>query len=72
MEPFGKRGRIFVPFLYIFLSIGKSTPPITARIGISLLYAVVFVPMFYFVDRMTYRAYQRRSGPDLGGQASAW
>jgi hypothetical protein len=58
----GKRALLFVPFLYIFLSIGKSAPPVLTRIGISVLYAVVFVPMFFFVDRMTYRAYRRRLG----------
>jgi hypothetical protein len=57
-----KRAAIFVPFLYIFLSIGSHTPPVVTRIGISILYAVVFVPMFYFVDRIAYRAYLRRSG----------
>jgi hypothetical protein len=57
-----KRALLFVPFLYIFLSIGKSAPPVLTRIGISVLYAVVFVPMFFFVDRMTYRAYRRRLG----------
>ena len=57
-----KRALLFVPFLYIFLSIGKNAPPVLTRIGISVLYAVVFVPMFFFVDRMTYRAYRRRLG----------
>ena len=33
-----------------------------ARLGISLLYAVVFVPMFFFVDRLAYRGYKRRIG----------
>jgi hypothetical protein len=57
-----KRAALFVPFLLVFLSIGKNPPPIAARIGIAVLYAAVFVPMFYFVDRLTYRAYQRRLG----------
>ncbi len=57
-----KRAVIFVPVLYIFLSIGKNPPPIAARLGISLLYAVVFVPMFFFVDRLAYRGYKRRLG----------
>jgi hypothetical protein len=57
-----KRGLLFVPFLYIFLSIGKNAPPVITRIGFSALYAFVFIPMFYFVDRMAYRTYQRRLG----------
>ena len=57
-----KRALIFVPFLYIFLSIGKHPPAVIMRVGISVLYAAVFVPMFFFVDRMAYRAYLRRVG----------
>jgi hypothetical protein len=57
-----KRALLFVPFLYIFLSLGKNAPPVLTRVGISVLYAVVFVPMFFFVDRLAYRAYQRRLG----------
>ena len=58
----GKRAVLFVPFLLIFLSIGKNPPPLPTRIGISVLYAAVFIPMFFFVDRMAYRTYQRRLG----------
>ena len=57
-----KRAVLFVPFLYIFLSLGKNAPAMITRIGISVLYAAVFVPMFFFVDRLAYRAYQRRLG----------
>jgi hypothetical protein len=57
-----KRALIFVPFLYIFLSLGKNAPALPTRLGISVLYAAVFIPMFYFVDRIAYRAYQRRLG----------
>ena len=57
-----KRAVIFVPFLYIFLSLGKNAPALPTRLGISILYAAVFIPMFFFVDRIAYRAYQRRLG----------
>jgi hypothetical protein len=57
-----KRALLFVPFLFIFLSLGKNAPSVPTRIGISVLYAVVFIPMFFFVDRIAYRAYQRRAG----------
>jgi hypothetical protein len=56
-----KRGALFVPFLYLFLTVLEHTAPLTA-VGVSLLYAAVFVPMFFFVDRMAYRTYQRRLG----------
>jgi hypothetical protein len=57
-----KRALLFVPFLFIFLSIGKHPPSVPTRILISVLYAAVFVPMFFFVDRLAYRAYKRRTG----------
>ncbi len=57
-----KRAALFAPLLYGFLSIGKNPPAVATRLGIAVLYAAVFVPMFFFVDRMTYRAYRRRVG----------
>jgi len=54
-----KRAGLFVPFLYIFLSVLQHVAPAEAA-GVSILYAAVFIPMFFFVDRMAYRAYQRR------------
>jgi hypothetical protein len=56
-----KRGLLFVPFLFIFLYTFQHVNPATA-VGISVLYSAVFVPMFFFVDRMAYRAYQRKLG----------
>jgi hypothetical protein len=60
-----KRGALFVPFLYIFLTVLQKTDALPA-IGIALLYSAVFVPMFFFVDRMAYRAYQRKLGQRSG------
>jgi hypothetical protein len=57
-----KRALLFAPFLFVFLSIGKNPPPIAARLSISVLYAAIFIPMFFFIDRLTYRAYKRRAG----------
>ena len=57
-----KRALLFVPFLFIFLSIGKNAPPLVTRLGVSILYTAVFIPMFFFVDRLAYRAYRRRLG----------
>lgn len=56
-----KRGALFVPFLYLFLTALEHVHPLPA-VGVSLLYSAVFVPMFFFVDRMAYRAYKRRLG----------
>ena len=57
-----KRALLFVPFLFIFLSLGKNPPSIPVRVVISAAYSAIFVPMFYFVDRVAYRAYKRRIG----------
>jgi hypothetical protein len=56
-----KRGALFVPFLYIFLTALEHVDALPA-VGVSLLYSAVFVPMFFFVDRMAYRAYRRKLG----------
>jgi hypothetical protein len=39
----------------------KSTP-LAARVGIGLLYAVAFVPLTHWIDRVAYRSYLKRSG----------
>jgi len=56
-----KRGALFVPFLYLFLTVLEHIDPLPA-VGVAFLYSAVFIPMFFFVDRMTYRAYQRKLG----------
>jgi len=61
-----RRAVFFVPFLFIFLSFGKHPPAVFTRVAIALLYSAAFVPMFFLVDRMTYRAYQRRLGGGRG------
>jgi hypothetical protein len=57
-----KRAALFVPLLYLFLSVFQHVAALEA-VGISVLYAGVFIPMFFYVDRMAYRTYQRRLGP---------
>ena len=56
-----KRGALFVPFLYLFLTALEHVDPLPA-IGVAFLYSAVFIPMFFFVDRMAYRAYRRKLG----------
>jgi len=56
-----KRAAIFVPLLFVFLEyFSKPAPSVPAALGLSILYAAVFSQMFFFVDRIAYRAYQRR------------
>jgi cation transport ATPase len=56
-----KRGALFVPFLYLFLTALEHVGPLPA-VGVAVLYSAVFIPMFFFVDRMAYRAYRRKLG----------
>jgi hypothetical protein len=57
-----KRAGLFAPLLFIFITFtgGKHPIALPQRLGISLLYAAAFVPMFFLVDRWAYRTYQRR------------
>jgi cytochrome c-type biogenesis protein CcmH/NrfG len=57
-----KRGAIWggvMFFVVVFLFKGQSLP---GRIMVGLLYAAAFVPLTYWIDRIAYRSYLRRSG----------
>jgi len=56
-----KRGALFAPFLFLFLTAFEHVDPLVA-VAYSLLYPAIFIPMFFFVDRLTYRSYRRRAG----------
>jgi hypothetical protein len=43
----------------VFFFKGQSLP---ARVGVGVLYAAAFVPLTYWIDRLAYRSYLRRSG----------
>ena len=50
-------GVMFIVVVFFF----KGTP-IAARVAIGSLYAIAFVPLTYWIDRIAYRSYLRRSG----------
>jgi hypothetical protein len=50
-------GVMFVVVVFFFK--GQSLP---GRIAVGLLYAAAFVPLTYWIDRLAYRSYLRRSG----------
>jgi hypothetical protein len=50
-------GLMFVVVVFFFR--GQSLP---ARVALGVLYAAAFVPLTYWIDRMAYRNYLRRSG----------
>jgi hypothetical protein len=51
-------GALFV-VVFAFGLGGKNSNPLNAVL-IGVIYAVAFVPLQYFIDKMTYRAYLRR------------
>jgi hypothetical protein len=51
-------GALFV-VVFAFGLGGKNNNPLTAVL-IGLIYAVAFVPLQYFIDKVTYRAYLKR------------
>ena len=49
-------GMMFVVVVFFF----RSTP-IAGRIVIALFYAIAFVPLTYFIDRVAYRSWEKRN-----------
>jgi hypothetical protein len=49
-------GAIFVAFVFVLH--GGST---ASRASIAIIYAVAFIPLTYWVDRLSYRSYLKRS-----------
>jgi hypothetical protein len=54
---------IFLAFVFL-LKGGGST---ASRAAIAAVYAVAFIPLTYFVDRLAYRTYQRRVAKEKKG-----
>jgi hypothetical protein len=57
-----RRALLLAPLLFIALSFGKHPSPIYVRAAIALGYTALFVPTFYWIDRMAYRRYLRMTG----------
>ena len=58
-----RRGGIWGGLMFVVLVFflpGTGSP--ISRVGIGLLYAAAFVPLTYWIDRLAYRNYLRRSG----------
>jgi hypothetical protein len=47
--------------LVVVIAFFKSTP-LAGRVAIGLLYGIAFVPLTYWIDRVAYRSYLKRSG----------
>jgi hypothetical protein len=60
-----RRALLLAPLLFVALSFGKHPSPIPVRLLISVGYTALFVPTFYWIDRLAYRRYLRATGqPD--------
>jgi hypothetical protein len=56
------RALILGVLMFLVLGIGKHPLEPARRLLLTLAYTALFVPTFYWIDRMAYRRYQRMSG----------
>lgn len=63
-----RRALLFFPLFFIVFSLVNKHSAIAGRLLSSLGYSLLFIPLTYLMDRMTYRTYLRRSGRDPGGK----
>ncbi len=62
-----KRALIFAPLMFVMISLLDPQLNAWQRGAFTLQMAALFVPFSYLVDRMTYRAWQRRLARADGG-----
>ena len=65
-----KRGLMWGAVLTVLLAfgLGGKTSNLAARILPGVLYTILFIPMVYFIDTMSYRAYVKRTGDTSQGE----
>ncbi len=57
-----KRGAIFLPLMFVVISLTNKHASVAGRVLVALAYAILLIPFMYLMDRTTYRAYLRRTG----------
>jgi hypothetical protein len=57
-----RRGGIWGGVMFVVVVFFFKQQSLVSRIGVGALYAAAFVPLTYWIDRLTYRNWQRRSG----------
>ena len=57
-----RRGGIWGGVMFVVVVFFFKGQSLAGRIGVGLLYAAAFVPLTYWIDRLAYRNYLRRSG----------
>jgi hypothetical protein len=56
-----RRGALWGGVMFVVVVFFFKGQSLAARIGIGLVYAAAFVPLTYWIDRLAYRSYERRS-----------
>jgi hypothetical protein len=57
-----RRGGIWGGFMLVIVIVFFQSTPLAGRIVMGLIYAAAFIPLTYWIDRMAYRSYLKRSG----------
>ena len=57
-----RRGGIWGGVMFVVVVFFFKGQSLVGRIAVGVLYAAAFVPLTYFIDRLAYRNYERRSG----------
>ena len=57
-----RRGAIWGGVMFVVVVFFFKGQSLVGRIAVGLLYAAAFVPLTYWIDRLAYRSYLRRSG----------
>ena len=52
-------GALMVVVVYLFNSKAKGSARIASSVGLAVLYTALFVPFTYYLDRFTYRRWER-------------
>ena len=57
-----KRGGMWGGVMFVVVVFFFKGQSLAGRVAVGVLYAAAFVPLTYWIDRLTYRNYLRRSG----------
>jgi hypothetical protein len=57
-----RRGGLWGGVMVLVVVLFFNGMPLVSRIFLGLLYAAAFIPLTYWIDRLTYRNWQRRAG----------
>jgi hypothetical protein len=64
-----KRAAIFLPIMYVVISLTSKQLSLTGKLLNALVLAVMLIPTMYVMDRVAYRTYLKRTGRDSAPRA---